>query len=123
MFGITATAEAKAFCHMQSMDNKDDVLVDIAGILLGKKTLEEILDEPTTCKFPSQRIAGCLTSSRSCNDGEYCNCSTSTYRHIQNRVKLFCHNRIRKTYYDPSSLLIVRAAVDLHHLTELLKRS
>ncbi|KAH7053602.1 hypothetical protein BKA57DRAFT_256923 [Linnemannia elongata] len=45
MFGITATAEAKAFCHMQSMDNKDDVLVDIAGVLLGKKTLEETLDE------------------------------------------------------------------------------
>ncbi|KAF9536472.1 hypothetical protein EC957_010877, partial [Mortierella hygrophila] len=45
LFGITATAEAKAFCHMQSMDEKDDVLVDIAGILLEKKTLEEILDE------------------------------------------------------------------------------
>ncbi|KAG0273982.1 hypothetical protein BGZ96_004574 [Linnemannia gamsii] len=38
-------SEAKAFCHLQSMDNKDDVLVDIAGVLQGKKTLEEILDE------------------------------------------------------------------------------
>ncbi|KAF8931609.1 hypothetical protein BGZ47_011754 [Haplosporangium gracile] len=38
-------SDAKAFCRMQSMDEKDDVLVDIAGVLLEKKTLEEILDE------------------------------------------------------------------------------
>ncbi|KAF9918739.1 hypothetical protein FBU30_011287 [Linnemannia zychae] len=45
LFGTIATAEAKAFCYMRSMDEKDDTLMEIAAILLEKKSLEEVLDE------------------------------------------------------------------------------
>ncbi|KAG0037392.1 hypothetical protein BGZ83_003457 [Gryganskiella cystojenkinii] len=40
-----STTEARAFCYMQATDEKEDVLAEIAGILLEKKTLEEVLKE------------------------------------------------------------------------------
>ncbi|KAG0028588.1 hypothetical protein BGZ83_005052, partial [Gryganskiella cystojenkinii] len=39
-----STTEARAFYYMQATDEKD-VLAEIAGILLEKKTLEEVLNE------------------------------------------------------------------------------
>lgn len=42
VFGATTTAEATAFCYMQGMDEKGDVLAEIAGILLEKKILKEV---------------------------------------------------------------------------------
>ncbi|KAF9288479.1 hypothetical protein BGZ74_000910 [Mortierella antarctica] len=44
-FGQSLTVEAKTLCYMQSIDDKDQVLMEIMDGLLQKQTLDEILDE------------------------------------------------------------------------------
>ncbi|KAG0197382.1 hypothetical protein BGX33_000699 [Mortierella sp. NVP41] len=45
VFGQSLTEEAKALCHLQSIDNKDDAFMEITNSLLQKQTLDEIFDE------------------------------------------------------------------------------
>ncbi|KAG0051954.1 hypothetical protein BGZ83_003173 [Gryganskiella cystojenkinii] len=45
LFGRSSMEEAKALCYMQSLDQKDTVLEQIADSLQQKKSLEDILDD------------------------------------------------------------------------------